>query len=230
MRARVGMPKKLEGELRKLERTEKKFLNTALKIGKAYGGAFYGLDYLAYAVLKRSLALIFGFCTLIRAKNFVCAGAVVRLHLDSLLRFAATTLVEKPHELATEVLKGQQIRKLRDRNGHLLTDQYLVSQLSVQNPWIARVYKATSGYIHLSSKHIFNALRHNHGKGHGSIAISKEDEFVSDENRIEACLAMQAITNLILHYLDSWHQTKEHPPSEESESDKATNSDSAASV
>ena len=212
------MPNKLERELKKLEKTEKQFLKTGLAIGKAYGGAFYGLDYLAFAVLKRSLALISGFCTLIRGKNFICAGAIVRLHLDSLLRFAATSMVEKPHDFATAVLKGQHIRKLQDKKGQFLTDQYLVSSLSAKNPWIARVYKATSGYVHLSSKHIFNALQRDHETGRGSVAISKEDEFIPDEAREEACLAMQAITNLILHYLDSWRQVKENPPGKESKS------------
>jgi len=139
----------LETELRKLETTEKQLLDMGLAIGKAYGGAFYGLDFFAYAVLKRSLAIIAGFSTLLRARNFVCAAALVRLHLDTLLRFAAGTLVDDPHKFATAILKGEHVRKLRDNKGKLMTDQYLVSCLSGQNPWIRRVYNATSGYVHL---------------------------------------------------------------------------------
>jgi hypothetical protein len=107
------------------------------------------------------------------------------------------------------------VRKLRDKKGELMTDQYLVSCLSEQNPWIRRVYEQTSGYIHLSSKHIFNALNPGDGTGPGSIAIGKEDEFIPDSARVEACLAMQAITDLILHYLDSWRAVKDNPPAKQ---------------
>ncbi len=206
------MPSHIEIALQKLEKTEKQLLDMGVAIGKGYGGAFYGLDFLAYAVLKRSLALIAGFSTLLRAKNFVCAAALIRLHLDSLLRFAAGTLVDNPHKFATEVMKGQHVRKLKDKKGHLMTDQYLVSCLSLHNPWIQRVYNATSGYVHLSSKHIFNALKPGDGMGSGSLAISKEDEFISDRERVKACAAMQAITDLILHYLESWRDAKSNPP------------------
>jgi hypothetical protein len=209
------MPSELEIALHKLESTEKQLLDTGLAIGKAYGGAFYGLDFLAFAVLKRSLALIAGFSTLLRAKNFVCAAALVRLHLDSLLRFAAATLVDEPHKFATAVLNGHHVRKLRDKRGELMTDQYLVSCLSAQNPWIRRVYEATSGYIHLSRKHIFNALNPGDATGPGSMALSKEDEFIPDSARVEACAAMEAITDLILHYLDSWRAVKDNPPAKQ---------------
>ena len=87
-----------------------------LKIGRemteAYGGAIYGMDLLAYGALNRSKAHLSGFCRLIRDRNLVCAGAVLRLQLDTALRFSAAWLVENPHAFAIAVLEGQHIRKL----------------------------------------------------------------------------------------------------------------------
>src|SRR4029078_390202 len=79
-----------------------------------------------------------------------------------------------------------------------------VSCLSAQYPWIRCVYEATSGYIHLSRKHILNALKPGDATRPESIAISKEDEFIPDSLRVEACAAMQASKDLLLHYRDSW--------------------------
>jgi hypothetical protein len=47
------------------------------------------------------------------------------------------------------------------------------------------------------------------------MAISKEDEFVPDSLRVEACAAMHAITDLILHYLDLWRAVKDNPPTKQ---------------
>jgi hypothetical protein len=78
----------LDKELESLAAFEDKLLELSLAIMKA-DEKFYPVDLIANAVIKRSLALIAGFCTLIRAKNFICAAPLVRLHLDSLLRFSA---------------------------------------------------------------------------------------------------------------------------------------------
>jgi hypothetical protein len=43
---------------------EKKHLDLWLKIIKAYSGTIYPLDFLALAVLKRSMSLSSGFCEL----------------------------------------------------------------------------------------------------------------------------------------------------------------------
>src|SRR5437773_2500032 len=68
--------------------------------------AHYPLDYWAASVLNRSLALISGFATLIEARNFVAAVPLLRLQLDTWLRFSAAWLVVNPHELAVQVLAG----------------------------------------------------------------------------------------------------------------------------
>jgi hypothetical protein len=62
--------------------------------------ALYPLDFLALAVLNRSLCLLSGFATLLDSKNLISAAPLTRLQLDNCLRFFASTLVENPHEFA----------------------------------------------------------------------------------------------------------------------------------
>ena len=74
-----------------------------LRLGKemfeAFGGAMYGMDLLAAGALNRSKAHIAGFSTLIKAKNLICSGALLRLQLDTAMRFFAAFLVERPPRL-----------------------------------------------------------------------------------------------------------------------------------
>jgi hypothetical protein len=186
-----------------------------LQFIKADNGKFFPVDLVASAVVKRSFALISGFILLIREKNFICAAPLVRLHLDSLLRFSAIWLVKEPHGLATAVWDGAAIRKLRDRRGNLMTDAYLVSLLARENPWVKTVYEATSGYVHLSKAHIYNAHQIDFQSKKGEIVVGKQDSFIPDSVRTEACDAMKAITEKILWFLHGWHQTKAgiHPKS-----------------
>ena len=96
---RNGMKRELERFLGLLETSRDAHLEVGMCMHKAYGGAIYPLDLLASAVLKRSMALIDGFSAMIRAENFICAAPLVRLQLDNLLRFSASWMVEKPHDL-----------------------------------------------------------------------------------------------------------------------------------
>src|ERR1700730_8800825 len=112
-----------------------------LRIGKETMEKFiYPLDFLAFAVLNRSVCLASGFVTLIRANNLIAAAPLVRLQLDNNLRFFASSLVDQPHDFAMKVLGGTRIDKMKDRSGKRLRDSYLVELLSSHHPWITLVY------------------------------------------------------------------------------------------
>ena len=98
-------------------------LNLLKRMLTADGGKLFALDLLAAATVKRSMSLCSGFALLVRSVNYTSAAAILRLQLDSCLRFYAAFIVEKPHEFATEVLRGTPIRKLKDKNGAVMTDR-----------------------------------------------------------------------------------------------------------
>lgn len=187
-------------------------LQLGLRIMNAYGRALYPLDFLSSAVLHRSMSLISGFCEMIEAKNFICAAPLLRLQIDNLLRFYAAFVVTDPHEFAMEVVKGKQVRSLRDASGKKMTDRHLVTLLSKEYDWLERVYEHTSGYIHLSSKHIFNTLGNN-GDAEGEIDmyIGQSDNYISDSIRLEAVEGMIEITKVLNRFLEGWALTKANP-------------------
>lgn len=114
-------------------------------------GAGYPIDFLAVAVLNRSLALIRGFCDLIESRNFLAAVPLIRLQLDSCLRFSAAWYAPNPQEVAEKVLAGARIRDFPARDGDKVKmhDRYLVDQMAVKYPWVSEVYKNTSEYTPL---------------------------------------------------------------------------------
>lgn len=183
-----------------------------MKILKAAGGKLYPLDLLTIAVMNRSVALLTGFCDLLEKRNFVAAAPLLRMQLDNLLRFHAAWLVDKPHDFAMSVFQGERIRDLKDRNGKKMTDAYLVGELSKQHPGLSSIYEHTSGYVHLSEKHIFNSMTAKKGPGQEfNMKISAIDGFVPKEIYLEAMQAFLKITGILFSYLQGWALTKDGP-------------------
>jgi hypothetical protein len=171
---------------------------------------FFPLDFITIAVMNRALSNIYGFTGLIRQDNYGSAAALVRLHLDSLLRLYACWIYPRPHELANEILSGKPIDKFQDENGAMMHDSHLATRLSEQFPWIINVYKQTSGYIHLSNKHISLSSSINTENMMISGQISRFDH-VSNEVKKEAINCMVEITNIQLEFLKGWNYTKRNP-------------------
>lgn len=186
-------------------------LGVCAKMLKAEGGKMFPLDILAAATIKRSLALISGFTALVRANNYTCAASLLRLQLDSCLRFFAAFIVDKPHELAHNVLKGTPIRQMKDRNGKKMTDRYLVNTLSAKYEWMPRVYESTSGFIHLSEKHLFSVFDDGEGGRKVGLRIAADDENVPAELWIELADGFLAATDALFEYLKGWVFSKENP-------------------
>lgn len=179
------------------------------KILRADAGNMFTLDILAISVLNRSLCLLTGFCDLIEAKNFIAAAPLLRLQLDNLLRFHGAWLADNPHSFSEEVLKGTHIKKLKDKLGNYMTDRYLLDQIAIEYPVMKSVYEHTSGYIHLSDKHIFNSLGKLEEDGTFHMKVSTFDDFIKEGDYLEAIRAFFEITGILFRYLEGWAQTKD---------------------
>jgi hypothetical protein len=175
----------------------------------------YPLDFLAFAILNRSLCLTSGFVALIRANNLIAAAPLVRIQLDNSLRFYASSLVDQPHDFAMKVLGGTRIDKMKDRSGKRLSDSYLVELLSAHHPWITLVYKETSGFVHLSEKHIFNSLKITDAEQRQILLkISDRDEFVPESGYLEAVDVFTKTTRLALELASAWADQRNKPKAE----------------
>lgn len=195
-------------ELRGYRRTH---FDIGLRLFKA-GGATHTLDLLAFGSLNRSLQLTYAFCDLIEHQQSLAATPLVRLQLDTALRFSAIYLVDKPQELARRVIDGTPIKDMLDKTGAQLTDSYLARQLTKTHPWVKPVYDNTSGFIHLSEKHIFSAFTipdPDPDPGHLRGYISERDVYIPSGFRLELAEAFKAATDLFFEQVNGWAEIKE---------------------
>jgi hypothetical protein len=205
----------LHASLDKLGHLDDAHLDLGKRMFEAFGGALYGMDLFTAGALNRSKAHISGFRHLVEAKNLICAGSLLRLQLDTALRFHAAFLVEHPHEFALAVLDGKRVRDLKDRDGKKMTDAYLVEKLGKEYEWVPRVYERTSGYVHLSATHLLSAMGPVEGADPSarsiSIKIAAEDKPLPVGLYVEAVDAFVAATEILLQHVHGWVFTKANP-------------------
>lgn len=118
----------------------------------------FGLDLLAYGAIKRNLSTTSAIAQMVAGWNMVCARSLLRVHIDTALRFSAAWFVEQPHDFALKVIGGHRIDKLKDQGGRRFTDAHLVEIHAAEYPWLPRVYESLSGYIHFSGSHVFDSV------------------------------------------------------------------------
>ncbi|OOF32802.1 hypothetical protein [Salinivibrio costicola] len=201
--------KSLEEAIIKLRSTESQIMDLGKAVFSADNGNMFHVDLLAIAAMKRTSGNTEGFITLIEAKNMAAARSLLRIQIDTFLRFSATWLAEKPHDFAKDVIGGKQIRNLKDRNGKKMNDGYLVEVLSPEYPWLKDVYKNLCGYIHFSGSHLSNAVQSlNDNDRTVTFHIGKEDIQYPECSWTEAVDCFTNAINILFYYIDGWIQTK----------------------
>ncbi len=201
----------IQKALDELRNYREKHFNLGELVIKADNGAFFPLDILVVATLNRSLCLKKGFISLIESQNLIAAVPLIRLQIDNCLRLSAATLVNDPHKFALNVLDGIPIKNQKDISNQKMTDTYLVKNLSKRYAWIQDVYSGTSGYVHLSEKHIFNSIKARSEEFTLDIKITDKDEFVTDDVYIEAINDFRRSTDVLFEFVYAWAYTKEYP-------------------
>ncbi|MGI2258929.1 hypothetical protein [Shewanella sp. GXUN23E] len=201
--------KNLEEAIIKLRSTESQIMDLGKAVFSADNGNMFPVDLLAIAAMKRTSGNTEGFITLIEAKNMAAARSLLRIQIDTFLRFSATWLVEKPHDFAADVIGGKQIRNLKDRNGKQMNDGYLVDVLSPEYPWLKDIYKNLCGYIHFSGSHLSNAVQSlNDNERTVTFHIGKEDIQYPEWSWTEAVDCFTNAISILFYYIDGWIQTK----------------------
>ncbi len=201
----------MEGQLALLDELRRQQMTVAQAMLEADQRKLFPLDLLALAALNRSLLTSSGFMSLMRARNLTSANAILRLQLDTILRLHAAWIAPNPHEFSTAMLAGERVNRLRDRGGRLMRDAYLVARVSEKYPWIARVYKETSGFIHLSDKHFLGSVS-DVGEHHSvTFKVSPDDSHVPERFFLETAAAFVEATRVILQYIEGWVFTKSNP-------------------
>jgi hypothetical protein len=186
-------------------------LGQAQKMLLADEGKIYPVDLLAMSAINRSMSMIGGVEVLIKSSNMICVRSLLRLQIDTALRFFALFLVDTPHVLAEKILDGQQINNIKDSSGNKMTDWYLRSKLEREHPWISQVYKNLSGYIHLSDRHMFAPVEKvDEASLSISFSIGEKDTKYPKESWIEVIDCLNDSTDIFLKYLKEWIATKQN--------------------
>lgn len=114
----------------------------------------YHADFVAFGVMQRSTALIDGFALLVEHKNALAAAPLLRLQIDSVIRFNACWLVDDSTKITNALWDDRPLNKVKDRTGQRMTDSYLARAISDRYPWLPDAYKQASSFIHLSVRQL----------------------------------------------------------------------------
>ena len=117
---------------------------------KAANGKMFPVDLMTIAALKRTYGNHTGFKSLIENSNMSAARSLLRIQVDTLIRYHAIWLVDQPHDFAADIMDGARIDKITDRDGNKMRDFYLINKLKNEYDWLPEVYSRLCGYVHFS--------------------------------------------------------------------------------
>lgn len=187
-----------------------------LVIGPAGGpSAMFPLDFLVIAALKRSLSTSSAMRAMVSSWNMTTARSLLRMHIDTALRFSAAWFVSDPHAFAKKVIQGERIDKIKDKSGQKLTDTHLVSLHKQTYPWWPDVYANLCGYVHFSGAHIFAAVSSlDDAERDISFEASDVDLRYPDASWLEVLDIFREASALLKAYFDGYAHTKRMSASE----------------
>lgn len=203
----------LEEAIIELKEREKILLKLAEKMLLADNGNIFRIDLFSIGAMKRTSSNLNGFLSLVEAKNMQSSRSLLRIQLDTFLRFHALTIVGDHNKFVDDVLDDKHIRNMKDKDGNRMTDGYLVNLLALEYPWLKDTYKNLSGYIHFSGKHLFGSVESINDKKQAlTFSISKKDEQYPKESWIEIVQCFNESLDILFQYINSWIIVKNKTP------------------
>jgi len=203
----------LEEAIVELREREKILLNLTEKMLLADNGNIFRIDLFTIGAMKRTSSNLNGFLSLIEAKNMQSSRSLLRIQLDTFIRFHALTIVNDHNKFVDDVLNNKHIRNMKDKDGNRMTDGYLVDLLSIEYPWLKNTYKNLSGYIHFSGKHLFDSVERINDKSQAlTFSISKKDEQYPKESWIEIVQCFNESLDILFQYINNWIIVKNKTP------------------
>jgi hypothetical protein len=202
----------IRDRLLKLDKDRAAMLDLVIKELAYPGAPMFELDILAFGCAKRAISATSALRLLVESWNLVTARTLLRTHIDTALRFSAAWLVDNPHAFAKKIIAGERLDKIKDREGKLLRDSYLVERMSDTRPWLPEVYKQLSGFVHFSGSHVFASIASFDAEGDVSFQLSEFDLNYPEESWLELIDCFREATEILAHYIHGYAQTKKLPP------------------
>ncbi len=204
------MPESVEKLLAKLGELKDQVTQQLVSAWTADEDRIFSTDLVALGVARRTYALVDGFVALVKQKNPLCCGALLRLQLDTAMRFYACWLVDKPEEVALALLDDRHLDKIKSREGKWLADAFLHQQLSKQyGDWVSRVYSNTSGFVHFTGRAMLDASTdHDTANGRESVSLQGPGRIWTESEMVEMVSAFVESVGIVVNLLYSWSYTK----------------------
>jgi len=189
----------------KLNLLSEDYKNLALQIAK---NKAMKVDIIALSILNRAISINEGFKTLFLEDNIYAACHLIRIQLDSLIRYNSI-LIAKDKSIIDHILEGKSIRDFKDSILKTkFNDHFLVSQLSIRIPEIENLYQKYCGWIHYSNEHIERIKTNPEIKNVlFRLEIGNTDNYTLDE-KIELFSDMLMISYHIYYTINDWSEAK----------------------
>jgi hypothetical protein len=199
-----------------LDRLRTHHLELTRRFLSAADGAIYSVDVFLAACMSRSYSIVDGFLDAWDNWNIVVAAPLLRMQLDTLVRVSYLTRAPRADEVAMEILRGGEFRKFKDTEGKTLTDKRLGQWAAPHHPWVADVYNATSGWVHLSPAHVGATWRFEESNdpdtlGHLIGATPVRPEQIPRSALQELIGAITKATEELFGYIETWESRKGLP-------------------
>jgi len=190
-------------------------LKLAMRVFGEPGAPMFLMDHLAFGAAKRAISTASAFRLMIESRNMTCARSLLRIHIDTALRFSAAWMVDDSNGFAKRVLQNERIDRMKDKHGNRLSDAYLVKTREPEYPWLPAVYEKLCGYVHFSGEHIYDSIAAIDDEQNTiAFQISDADLKFPEFSWIEVGECFREATGILAKYLCGYIFTKNLSPEE----------------
>lgn len=162
------------------------------------------IDLFVHSITFRAEAINNGYQTLTEHGNYLCAIALIRMQLDNFLIAWAGLACKNRDEFYVAYQSGKPINKLTDKEGKLLTQNFIVNSYAEIDPLVKEIYQNGNDFIHPS--HIF--MEHSIDLTNGIRMQSYKEYECPEPMKREAKIHMMIANNLLCNILCRWVQLK----------------------
>lgn len=173
------------------------------------GDIIFPCSYFVGSIITRTRANNQGFLDLIKAKNHICALALIRLQIDNCILLYQAQLVDDPDDFFKYIANGKDAynyngNKKKKINFH---ESKIVKALNYKYEGIQSLYKSSSGFIHFSSKHISSSYKQEFKKDGLNLYINEHfTVFYSDKDYKAVYNTMLYVNEVVLDLLHYWEK------------------------
>lgn len=173
------------------------------------GEIIFPCSYFVGSIITRTRANNQGFMDLIKAKNHICALALIRLQIDNSILLYQAQLVEDPDNFFQYMANGNEAYKYKGNKKMKIDfhERKIVEALNQRYDDIKGLYTTCSGFIHFSSKHISSSYKQEFKKDGLNLYINEHfTVFYSDEDYKTVYNTMLYVNEVVLDLLHYWEK------------------------